>query len=142
MKRIFNTNYNHQSLDFALLLLRGVISIFILSHGLVKLNTLLSGAEIQFGDPIGLGVKTSFYLTIFAEVICSILLFLGLATRLALIPLIVTMVVAVFVVHMPDGFSKQELAGLYLLVFVFLLFSGAGRFSVDSLIGKRTGRRR
>lgn len=142
MKRIFNTNYNHQALDFALLLLRVVISVFMLTHGLAKLNVLLSGAEIKFGDPIGLGVKTSFYLTVFAEVVCSVLLFLGLATRLALIPLVVTMVVAVFVVHVPDGFAMQETGALYLLVFVFLLFSGAGRFSIDSLIGKRTGRRR
>lgn len=142
MKRIFNTNYNHQSLDFAILIFRVGISSFLLYHGLGKLNTVLSGAEIQFLDPIGLGIKTSFYLTVFAEVICSILLFLGLATRFALIPLIITMLVAVFIVHVPDGFQKQELGGLYLLGFVFLMFSGPGKYSIDSIISKQVNKRR
>jgi len=140
MKRVFNTNYNHQSLDFALFLLRIGVACFMLTHGLAKLSVVLSGAEIQFGDPIGLGVKLSFYLAVFAEVLCSVLLIIGLATRFALIPLIITMAVAVFVVHPPDGFKGMELPGLYLMVFVFLMFAGPGRFSIDSLIS-RTNRR-
>nr|WP_199075273.1 DoxX family protein [Pedobacter sp. ASV19] len=142
MRRIFNTNYNHQSLDFALLLLRIGIAAFMLTHGLSKINPVLSGAPIQFGDPLGLGEKLSFFLTVFAEVGCSVLLLFGLATRLAVIPLIVTMVVAIFIIHAPDAFAKKELAWHYLIVYVFLLFSGAGRYSVDALIGKKPGRRR
>jgi putative oxidoreductase len=142
MKRIFNTNYNHQSLDFALFILRVGVSCFVMTHGIAKLSSLMSGAEIQFADPIGLGMKTSFYLAIFAEVLCAVLLLFGLLTRLALIPLIITMVVAVFVVHPPDGFQKMELPGLYLLVFVFLMFSGPGRYSIDNVISRKTNRRR
>ncbi|MET3113759.1 putative oxidoreductase [Pedobacter sp. CG_S7] len=141
MKRVFNTNYNHQSLDFALFLLRIGVACFILTHGLGKLSVVLSGAEIQFGDPIGLGMKFSFYFAIFAEVLCSVFLIIGLATRFALIPLIITMAVAVFVVHPPDGFQKMELPGLYLMVFVFLMFAGPGKFSIDSVISKRTNSR-
>jgi putative oxidoreductase len=142
MKRIFNTNYNHQSLDVALFILRVGVACLILTHGWAKLSVVLSGGEIQFGDPIGLGMVTSFYLAIFAEFFCSLLLILGLATRLVLIPLIITMAVAVFIVHPPDGFQKMELPGLYLLVFVFLMFSGPGKFSIDSVISRNANRRR
>jgi len=142
MKSIFNTNYNHQGLDVALFILRVGVACLMMTHGWGKLSTVLSGAEIQFGDPIGLGMKTSFYLAIFAEFICSLLLILGLATRLILIPLMITMAVAVFVVHPPDGFQKMELPALYLLVFFFLMISGPGKFSIDSVISRNTNRRR
>jgi putative oxidoreductase len=142
MKTIFNTNYNHTTLDIFLLILRVGVSCLMLTHGMAKLGVALSGAEIQFGDPIGVGMKTSFYLAIFSEVICAVLLILGLCTRLVVIPLIVTMVVAAFVVHPPDGFQKMELPILYLLNFVFLLFVGPGRFSIDNVISRSTNRRR
>ncbi|WP_432711872.1 DoxX family protein [Pedobacter sp.] len=142
MKRIFNTNYNHDSLDFGLFLLRVVAACFMMSHGYAKLTTALTGAEIQFADPIGVGVALSFYLAIFAEFFCSILLLLGLATRLALLPLIVTMAVVVFLVHFHEGFQKMELPAMYLVTYVFLLFSGPGKYSIDSVISKNANRRR
>ena len=142
MKRVFNTNYNHRSLDFALFILRVGASCFILTHGWSKVSKVLSGAEIQFADPIGLGMVTSFYLVIFAEVICAVLLLIGLATRLALIPLIINMAVVVFVVQFNEGFQKMELPAFYLLVFVFLMFAGPGRYSIDNVISRRGNRRR
>ena len=142
MKRIFNTNYNHQSLDLALLILRVGASWLMLTHGWGKVNMVMSGGAIQFADPIGLGMATSLYLAIFAEILCSLLLILGFATRLVVLPLIVTMAIAVFVVHPPDGLQKMELPGLYLLVYIFLLFSGPGRISIDSLISRNKNRRR
>jgi len=142
MKRIFNTNYNHQSLDLGLLIFRVGFAAIMLTHGWSKLSVVLSGAEVQFADPIGLGMVTSFYLAIFAEFFCAILVVLGLFTRLALLPLIITMAVVVFVVHGADPFSKQEPGLMFLLAFVFLLFSGPGRFSIDSIIARKTNKRR
>ncbi len=142
MKNLFNTNYSHTTLDVFFFMLRVGTACLMLTHGMSKLGVLLGGAEIQFGDPIGLGMKTSFYLAIFAEVICAAVLILGLATRFVLIPLIITMAVAAFVVHPVDGFQRMELPMLYLLVFVFLLFTGPGRFSLDSLISRSANRRR
>ncbi len=142
MKTVFNTNYSHQSLDFALLILRVGASCLMLTHGWGKVNMAMSGGEIQFADPIGLGMTTSLYLAVFAEVICSLLLILGLATRFVVIPLMITMAIAVFVVHPPDGLQKMELPALYLLVYIFILFSGPGRFSIDSVISRNANRRR
>lgn len=136
MKRLFNTNFNNELLHFMLLVLRVGFAAFMMVHGFQKLGWLTAGGEIQFGDPIGLGVATSLYLTVFAEFFCSIFLLIGLGTRLALIPLIITMIVAVFIVHAPDGFDKKEMGLHYLLVYVFLLVAGPGKYSVDQLISK------
>ena len=108
MKRLFNTNLNQEALHFMLLILRVGIASFMMVHGYQKLGMLTAGGEIQFGDPIGVGATASLYLAVFAEFFCSIFLLLGFATRLAVIPLIVTMLTAVFIVHAPDGFNKKE----------------------------------
>jgi putative oxidoreductase len=140
MKRIFNTNYNHQYLDLALLILRVGISIFMFTHGLPKLSGLLDGGEVQFMDPIGLGILPSLLLAIFAEVVCSVFVLFGLGTRLAVIPLIITMLVAIFIAHADDGFGKQEMAAHYLLVYLVLLITGSGKMSFDYLISRKLNR--
>ncbi|TCC99245.1 DoxX family protein [Pedobacter hiemivivus] len=142
MKRLFNTNFNNAALHFMLLVLRVGIASFMIVHGYQKLGWLMAGGEIQFGDPIGVGMAASLYLTVFAEFFCSIFLLLGLGTRLATIPLIITMIVAVFIVHGPDGFDKKEIGLLYLLVYVFLLVSGPGKYSIDHIISKSLYRRK
>jgi putative oxidoreductase len=75
-------------------------------------------------------------LTVFAEFVCSILLIVGLGTRLALIPLIITMLVAVFIVHAPDGMDKKEHGLMYLLPYFALFLLGSGKFSLDAFLKK------
>jgi len=124
------------------LVLRLAIGILMLTHGYDKLQSALAGGEIQFIDPVGLGQAASLYLAIFAEVFCSILLILGFATRLASIPLIVTMLIAVLVAHGSDPFGKKELALHYLVVYVLILVCGAGKYSVDYFISRKFSKRR
>jgi putative oxidoreductase len=57
---------------------------------------------------------------------------------LATIPLIITMSVAAFVAHGADPFGKKELALLYLVIYLFLLFAGSGKFSIDYLISRKS----
>ena len=90
----------------------------------------LSG-DFAFGNPIGLGSELSLFMAVFAEVFCSVLLILGLGTRFAVIPLIITMLVAVFIVHAGDPFGSMEKAVLYLLVYISLLAGGSGKYSLD-----------
>lgn len=107
-----------------------------LTHGLPKLSKLMAGGEIQFADPFSLGPTASLLLTVFAEAICSFLLILGLATRLATIPLIITMAVAAFIAHSDDPFGKKEMALVYLLVFVTIAILGPGKYSLDAVFGR------
>lgn len=124
-------------MDCVLLIVRIAVAAFMLTHGYPKLMKLLAGGEIQFADPFGLGMYFSLVLAVFAEFFCSILIGIGLGTRLATIPLIITMSVAAFIAHSSDPFGRKELALLYLVVFVFLLFTGSGKFSVDYFISKK-----
>src|SRR5688572_3409784 len=109
-----------------------------LSHGIPKFIMLVSGTPIQFPSVLGMSAGLSLGLTIFAEVLCSVLILAGFATRLAVLPLIITMLVAILFYHAADPFAKQEPALQYLLVYVVLLVTGSGKYSVDYLFqGKK-----
>lgn len=117
----------------------GIGLLMIAGHGYPKLQKYLGG-DTSFGDPIGLGQETSLLLAIFAEFGCSILVILGLFTRAALIPLIITMLVALFIIHAADPLSKQELPLLFAFVFLTIFVTGPGKYSADWSIfqgGKR-----
>jgi len=121
--------------SIGLLVLRlGTGGLLFYGHGLGKIMNFSTRAA-AFSDPIGLGPETSMALVVFAEVFCSIALVLGLATRLAGIPIVIFSLVAVFVQHAADPFAKKELALLYLVPALTLIATGAGRFSLDHLIG-------
>lgn len=114
-----------------LLLLRIGVSIFmILLHGWPKLSNYLQG-NVNFPDPIGLGVELSLVLAIFAEVICSFLLMLGLLTRIAVVPLAFTMIVVAFVVNAGRELIVSERALLFLIIYLFFLLVGSGKYSLD-----------
>ena len=136
MGKTYSTNLNLPSIDAALFILRVGAAALILVHGIPKLLMLFGGGEFQFGDPIGLGVEISLTLSVFAEVICAVLLGLGLATRLAAIPLIINMAVAFFIVHAQDPFQTKELALVFLLIFITLLITGSGKYSLDHYLLK------
>lgn len=121
--------------NLCLLLVRVTAGLFILlAHGLPKLNRLTSPEPIKFADPFGLGPDISLGMAVFAEVLCSFLIIIGLGTRLASIPLIITMTVAVTYAHAGDPFGTKEKPLVFILVFLMLLVFGSGRYSVDGLI--------
>ena len=73
---------------------------------------------------------------VFCEVVCAVLLIVGLLTRPASLGLVFTMAVAGFVVHGADplfmgGGPSKEPALLYLAAYLLLLFTGPGRYSLD-----------
>lgn len=116
--------------DAGVLILRVGVSLCMLTHGLPKLNKLLDG-NYGFADPIGIGEGPSLFLAVGAEVLCSILLIMGLASRLVLIPLIFTMCIALFIIHAADPFDVKEHPILFLLAYLTLFLTGPGRFSLD-----------
>ncbi|MDQ7917849.1 DoxX family protein [Mesonia sp. MT50] len=141
MKKIiqnsFSSDTSENTLAIALLILRVVIGAMMLMHGLGKLSMLLGNDPISFPDPLGIGLTASLALAVFAEVFCSIFLILGIATRISALSLIVTMLIAAFLVHGNNGFAAQELAFLYLLIYLVIAIVGAGKYSIDNWISKK-----
>ena len=136
MKRIFSVAYPDRAFDLAMFILRVFIGVIMAYHGYGKLMH-YSEMQEKFMNFLGLGPAISLALLVFAEFFCSILLVLGFMTRGALIPLIISMAVAVFSAHNGDMFGKGELAALYLVAYTSLLLTGPGRYSIDGIISRR-----
>src|SRR5688500_3175202 len=122
--------------DIGLLFLRVSTGVLMLAgHGWPKLMKFGELSE-TFRDPIGLGPLPSLALAIFAELFCSIALVVGLKTRFAAIPLLITMLVAALLVHWEDPWNKKEFALLYAIPFITLILTGGGRFTLDRMLKK------
>jgi putative oxidoreductase len=134
-KKLLSTNLNKFiSTDYTVLLLRIGAGLIIFTHGLPKLMKVFAG-DFGFADPIGLGPELSLILAAFAEGICGLFIVLGLWTRLSAIVLSINMSVAFFFAHAGDPFSTKEKSLLFLLLFVVILFTGGGKFSIDKNMG-------
>ena len=134
LKQLLKSETLGAKADIGILILRIGISFFMVHHGYEKLQTLLDGGGADFPDPLHIGNKISLFLTVFAEFFCSILLMLGLFTRFALIPLIICMFVIIFIVSANEPLSDKEHAYLFLIPYISLFLTGAGKLSVDARV--------
>lgn len=124
-----------------LLLLRVVFSAAMLTHGIPKLEKLISGKAVEFVNLFGLGETATLVLAVLGEVLFPILVMIGLRTRLAAVPVAITMGIAVFHIHWGDPFRDQEMALLYFVAFLTLIFTGGGNYALDSILGKKNRRK-
>ena len=123
--------------NIVLLIIRLGSAALMLTHGWPKAMKLIDGGEIKFSDPFGIGITLSLVLAVFAEVICATLVGIGLKTRLATIPLIITMLTAGFIFHSADPIAVKEKAFLYVMIYLVILLKGAGKFSVDFMVFRK-----
>jgi putative oxidoreductase len=124
---------NSLFLDLGLFIMRVSFALMMLiGHGLPKLQMATSGDPIKFADPIGMGVTVSLWAAVFSEFLCSLFVTIGFQTRIACGFLVFTMLVAAFVVHAADPFfMKKEFPLMYAFLFLGLMATGPGRYSVD-----------
>lgn len=134
MKKLFSTNYSAGAFNTAMLVLRLVAGIWMLQHGYEKLTHFdeTAGKMINF---LGIGQSASTILVIFSEFFCSCFLILGLFTRFATIPLIITMIVAMWKVHHNDYLGEADIS-LFIACYVAILLLGPGKISIDGMISK------
>lgn len=135
MKKLFSAKYSAGAVSAAMLLLRLGLGILMMNHGYDKLIH-FGEYKDQFISFLGMGKTLSLALAVFAEFFCSLFLILGLFTRLATIPLIITMCVVIFSINNGKVFAQHESPALYVAGFLAILIIGPGRVSVDSMIGK------
>ena len=132
---IFPTKEENTKTSALLLASRVIFGLLLASHGLQKLQGFNAMAS-QFPDPIGLGSEVSLALAIFGELACSLAFVFGFLTRLAVIPMIFTMLVAFVTVH-HGSIAEGELAFVYLVVFVLAWIAGPGKYSIDGFIARK-----
>jgi putative oxidoreductase len=123
--------------------------------GFEKLHGTNWFTDITFPFPFNLvSAEFSWHLSLTFEIVGAFALALGLATRFFSISLIILTIVAIASVHWPehwntiaellkgyrivdennDGFGNYKLPLLYIVMFLPLLFSGAGKASIDYFV--------
>lgn len=114
-------------------ILRIVVGLIFLQHGLQK----------WFGFPVAVPALAHIQLLSMVgiagvvEIICGSLITIGLVTRYAAFIASGEMAVAYFISHFPRGFMPIANGGnlpvLYCFVFFYLVFAGAGPWSLDAV---------
>ncbi|HEY3392762.1 MAG TPA: DoxX family protein [Lacipirellulaceae bacterium] len=128
----------------AVVLVRLMVGAVFLSEGIQKF---LFPAEVGAGRFAKIGFESPELVAQFVacfEIACGVLVLLGLMTRLAVIPLIVIMLTAIyttkFEIFQQQGFWKMAHEARtdwsMLLGSLFLLIVGAGRWSIDAWLSR------
>jgi len=123
--------------DIPLLTMRLVLAYGFFGPAIMKWNDINAIGDWfgSMGMPFPL---VNAYLAGITEMSGVFLLIFGFGTRLISIPLMVTMLVAIFMVHLGNGFEAGkngfEIPLYYLIMLFTLTIYGAGRLSVDNLI--------
>lgn len=147
---ISNKNYR----NWAPLFLRLIIGFGFMAHGWAKLSRGPGGLEKLLhiiGVPFA---HITAYILPYVEFLGGLAVLLGLFVTIVSLPLIITMVVAMFTIHIKYGFSSINTIGLtpqgpvfgppgyeinllYIAGLITLIISGAGIFSLDALLTKK-----
>ena len=120
-----------QARDVGLLFLRVSGALFLLGvHGLPKL--LDFNAQLQLiEDPFHLGAHLTLILAIFAEVLCPLLIIAGVLARLACLPILFVLLVALLVVHPQWSVAEGQFGWLLLIIFTSVFIAGPGRLALN-----------
>ena len=135
MKKLLSVAYRDWAFNLAMLVLRVGAGALIIPYGYDKLIHFAEKKNV-FMNFFGIGSTLSLSLVIFAEFFCGMFIILGLFTRLAAIPLVISTSVVVFKASHGDVFGKGAGGALFLACFLAILLCGPGNASADGLINK------
>lgn len=125
-----NASTDELARDIGLLFLRVSGGLFLLwVHGLPKLLDFTAQLQL-IEDPFHLGSHLTLILAIFAEVLCPLLIVAGLLARLACVPILFVLLVALLVVHPQWSVAEGQFGWLLLILFTTVLIAGPGRLVI------------
>ncbi|TWD50345.1 DoxX family protein [Pseudomonas sp. SJZ131] len=125
------SEWDERSRDLGLLFLRVSGAVFLLwVHGLPK--QLDYTAQLQLiEDPFHLGANLTLILAIFAEVLCPLLIIAGVLVRLACLPILFVLLVALLIVHPQWSLFEGQFGWLLLILFTSIFIAGPGRLALN-----------
>ncbi|KTT50203.1 LysR family transcriptional regulator [Pseudomonas oryzihabitans] len=124
-------------LDLGLLFLRlGGAGLLLAVHGLPKALHFRQQLGL-IEDPLHLGAWPTLGFAVFAEVLCPLLIALGWATRLACLPILGLLLIALLVVHPQWSLEEGQFGWLLLVLFGTLALTGPGRYSLEARLARR-----
>lgn len=136
MKKLLSIKYSAPAFNISFLLLRLVLGLTMcVNYGYGKLVHFADKKD-SFINLFGIGSTATLALVVFAEFFCAIFIVLGLFTRFTVIPLIITMGYAFFIIGNSNFLNKGDASLLYLTGFLAILLCGPGKISVDGMINK------
>jgi putative oxidoreductase len=132
-------SFSEPARDVVIFLIRITLAYGLFYPAINKWNDI--GAIAGWFDHLGIPAPTlNAYMAATVEMAGVILLPLGLFTRVISFMLVFVMLVAIFSVHINNGFASGkngfEIPLYYLLFFLYLHFNGSGKWSADHLLFK------
>lgn len=135
MKKLLNLDFLPKNLDWALLIFRIWVGVSLFcNHGIekfVKFSEFSNNPKAL--DPIHIGILPTLTYATFTDGICSLLVILGLFTRLSSLLIVCTLCVVFFILKGGSFVPKDaEVVYLYLGSYMYLACIGAGKYSLDN----------
>jgi putative oxidoreductase len=124
----------------ALLVARLTVGVLFVSTGWGKVHNLAKVTD--FFTELGIPMPAfNAVLASYAELVCGSLLVIGLASRLASVPLMVTMVVAILTAKRSELHGISDLFGFvewtYFAILLVIFAMGPGKVALDTLVERR-----
>ena len=137
MKNFLKLSFLPINNDIALLFIRVwfCTSLFV-KHGIEKF-TKFPQMVTHFPDPLHVGPTIGLSFALVADAICTILIILGLGTRLGAIIMVINLLIVFALLHQ-FSFMKDhaELVYTYLGLTIFIVLAGPGKYSLDNKLPK------
>ena len=129
--------------DIPLLLMRLVLAYGFWGPAMMKWNN-MSGIADWF-DSMGYPFPTlNAYLAGTTELLGAVLMVIGIGTRIISIPMMFIMFIAIFTVHISNGFEAGnngfEIPLYYLIMLFTLMIYGPGKYSLEGLLRRATSK--
>lgn len=136
-KLITNTNLESKLTHIALFIFRIALSLeLIIAHGLKKLGVGVTEAE-KVPNPLHLPEAFNSLFADAANLVFPVFVILGLFTRIAVLPILAVTLTGYFILHWNDALLIKDTPFMYSLCYLFLLFVGPGKYSLDNYLTKK-----
>jgi putative oxidoreductase len=131
IKQLLYSNLGTSLSNWAMLAFRVLLAVELFRvHGMKKFRGNGGKPEVV-PNPLGLPQGINNMVATLSDTVVPILVILGAATRLAVLPTIGVTAVGYFIVHKNDSLEVRDVPYVYTICFLLLLATGPGSISVD-----------